>query len=91
MESTLEPSHKKDCRWHSDCHKCNCGLFDTLAYVEPGESGEPVTHYLSVEEAICKQVKQAEQSHNFTYNSQEEALLDFMANNWAWFAAKLGD
>ena len=91
MESTLNPAHREDCMWHIDWHKCNCGLFDTLAYVEPGNDGESLTHYLSVEEAIIRQTRSAKQSHGFEYNSQEEALSDFMANNWAWFATKLGD
>lgn len=84
MESALIPSHPKECGWHKDWHNCNCGLFDILVYVEPGEDDEPVTHRLSVEEAIGRQVAHGK-AVGHTYSSQEDALQDFIANHWAWF------
>ena len=84
MESTIIPVHPKECGWHSDWHSCNCGLFDTLVYIEPGENDEPIAHRLFVEEAISRQVAHAK-AVGYTYDSQDEALQDFIANNWAWF------
>lgn len=91
MEQALIPSHSKSCSWHQDWHNCSCGLFDTLAYVEPDSDNQIKTVYLSVEEAMIKQIDLAKRVHNYFYKSQEEALADFMAVNWAWFPTKLGD
>jgi len=91
MEQALIPTHSKSCGWHQDWHDCNCGLFDTLAYVEPDSDNQIKTFYLSVEEAITRQIGLAKKVQNHTYDSQEEALADFMAVNWAWFPAKRGD
>jgi hypothetical protein len=84
MEQTVIPFHPADCGWHRDRHSCGCGLFNTLFYVEPGEGDSTVTHYLSVEEAIIRQVAHAA-SENHIYSSQDEALNDFIALHWAWF------
>jgi hypothetical protein len=84
VESTLIPAHPKECGWYSDWHSCNCGLFDTLVYIEPGENDEVLTHRVSVEKAINRQVAHAK-SLGHIYSSQEDALQDFIANHWAWF------
>lgn len=83
MESIIIPHHSKECGWHTDWHTCNCGMFDILAYAEPGNHGEIITKRISVEEAIIKQVSHAK-ALGQTYTTQEEALQDFIANNWAW-------
>ena len=84
MESTLEPTHPEDCPWHRDWHQCNCGLFNTLVYSEPGEDGSVLIRRVSAEMAIKIQIDHAK-FMNQTYSSQDEALQDFMANNWATF------
>lgn len=84
MESSLSPQHTKDCPWHIDWHQCNCGLFNTLVYSEPGEDGSILTKRISVEDAIKIQFSHAS-FMNQTYSSQDEALQDFMANHWATF------
>ena len=83
MESTLIVQHPEDCGWHRDWHNCNCGLFDILVYIEPGDNEEVLTHRISVEDAINKQVLHAKHLGH-TYSSQEDALQDFIANHWAW-------
>jgi hypothetical protein len=84
MESALASKHHEECGWHRDWHNCSCGLFDILVYVEPGENEEPVSKRITAEEAIDKQVVHAKHL-GYTYSSQEEALQDFIINNWAWF------
>ena len=84
MEQVLVPIHPPDCPWHNDWHRCSCGLFDTLVYVEQGEDGSVVTHRLTAEEAIIRQFNHAK-AMNYSYLSQDEALQDFIVVHWAWF------
>jgi len=84
MEQVLVPIHPPDCPWHTDWHRCSCGLFHTLVYVEPGEDDSVVTHRLTVEEAITRQFNHAK-TMNYSYLSQDDALQDFIAVHWAWF------
>ena len=75
--------HNHKCLWYTDWHQCNCGLFDTIAYNEPTDFGSIKKVVLSVEEAIRRQAAHG-MSMGYKYISQDEALEDFMALNWAW-------
>jgi hypothetical protein len=86
MDMTTEAKHPPDCPWHQDWHKCNCGLFDFISYWEPTPSGQFIKnekHQFSKEEAINKQIDYAWKYHQYRYETQEEALQDFIAVNWA--------
>jgi len=52
-----------------------------LEYCEPYEDGTNVIR-VTVEEAI-KATKTTAYRHGYTYLNDEEALQDFIANNWA--------
>ena len=56
-----------------------------LAYWEADERGwGPNRHVLSAEEAVRRQRAAAEHK-GLEYENDEEALADFMANNWAFW------
>ena len=55
-----------------------------VRYNTEGLFGDIITITISKEEAIERQVR-AGAANNYEYKSKEEALEDFMANNWAWF------
>jgi len=82
MEQVLEPKHDDGCGWHSDWHNCNCKLHKYLVWVEPGKCGDVTYFSCSAEEAIIRQIRAAE-SRDHKYQTQEEALEDFIAVNWA--------
>ena len=82
MEQDLKPRHDDDCSWNSDWHNCTCKLHKYLVWVEPGKCGDVTYLSCSAEEAIIRQIKAAE-SRDHTYQTQEEALEDFIAANWA--------
>jgi len=83
MESSLKNSrHPVNCPWHYDWHRCNCGLFEILVYNEPGKDNDRITRRITVEDAIDKQILYAK-SKNCSYDSQEDALEDFIALHWA--------
>lgn len=56
-----------------------------LQYIEPDEQDNPKIIRVSVEEAIKKSKLVAEYA-DYTYESDEEALQDFIAVNWASWA-----
>jgi hypothetical protein len=53
-----------------------------LQYSEPDADGKQKIVRISVEDAI-KRAKATAYRHGFTYSNDEEALQDFIANNWA--------
>ena len=55
-----------------------------IRYVTEAKFGETITITISVNEAIQRQFEYGAKM-GYKYNSEEEALEDFMANNWAWF------
>lgn len=55
-----------------------------LEYIEPDEQDNPKIIRISVEEAIKKSKLVAEYA-DYTYESDEEALQDFIAVNWAYW------
>ena len=55
-----------------------------LRYSEPDEDNNTKVVRVSVEEAI-KESKTNAYRHGYTYLNDEEALLDFIAVNWAWW------
>jgi hypothetical protein len=56
-----------------------------LEYIEPDEQDNPKTIRVSVEEAIKKSKLVAAEYADYTYESDEEALQDFIAVNWAYW------
>lgn len=82
MEQVLKPKHDDGCGWHSDWNNCTCKLHQHLVWVEPGKCGDVTYFSCSAEEAIIRQIRAAE-SRDHTYQTQEEALEDFIAVNWA--------
>lgn len=75
--------HPPNCPWHRDWHACNCGLFDTLKWVDIGPDEEPIVRYCSGEEAAERMFDIASR-RNFEYSTVREAIDDFIALNWAW-------
>ena len=55
-----------------------------LRYNEQHEDGDKLMR-VSVEEAVATQRSRAYSVRQYTYESDEEALLDFIAVNWAWY------
>lgn len=56
-----------------------------LLFEDIGIDGGPHTFRYSEEEAINEQKRNALNFHKYVYESDEEALLDFIAVNWAWY------
>lgn len=75
--------HPPECPWHRDWHGCNCGLFDTIRWIEPGPNDEPIHRYCSGEEAV-KRMFDLAANCDFEYGSIKEAIDDFVSLNWAW-------
>ena len=73
--------HPADCPWHQDWHSCNCGLFNTITWVEPGEDGTPRERFCSGQEAAETMVRTASIS-GYKYSSYREAIDDFVAIHW---------
>ena len=64
-------------------------LSDRLSYCEPGEDGSGITVTVTVAEAIERQRAALAASKvarpGFQYESDEQALEDFIAIHWAWW------
>lgn len=64
-------------------------LSDRISYCEPGEDGEAITVTLTVAEAIERQRAAVAASRvarpGFQYESDEQALEDFITIHWAWW------
>lgn len=83
MESGIVSSkHPLECPWYRDWHHCNCGLFEVLLYSEPGKNEEVITHRVTVEDAIDKQILYAKSMGHF-YTNQKDALDDFISLHFA--------
>jgi hypothetical protein len=54
-----------------------------LEYCEPYEDSTNIIR-VTVEEAI-KRIKTTAYRHGYTYSNDEEALQDFIADNWAYW------
>jgi hypothetical protein len=54
-----------------------------IAWDEPDLTGNTVRKKLTVKEAIEHQ-KDAAERHNHVYQSDKEALRDFITIHWAW-------
>lgn len=55
---------------------------DLIEWVEPSEDNQPITFTCSEKEAIDRQ-RSIAASRGFTYESDDDALQDFMVVNWA--------
>ena len=55
-----------------------------LLYNEQHEDGDKLIR-VSAEEAVATQKARAYRIRQYVYESDEEALLDFIAVNWAWY------
>ena len=55
-----------------------------LLYNEQHEDGDRQIR-VSVEKAVATQRARAYSVRQYVYESDEEALLDFIAVNWAWY------
>ena len=55
-----------------------------LLYNEQHEDGDRQIR-VSVDEAVATQRSKAYSVRQYVYESDEEALLDFIAVNWAWY------
>lgn len=55
-----------------------------LLYNEQREDGDKLIR-VSAEEAAARQRARAYSVRQYVYESDEEALLDFIAVNWAWY------
>lgn len=54
-----------------------------VRWTEPDEDGNPIQISCSIEEAI-RQQKEVALKVGYQYHSDEQALEDFIANNWAF-------
>jgi len=54
-----------------------------ILFDEPDENGDNIRVKLTEEEAIKRQ-HQRGLFHNYAYKNDEDALSDFIINNWAW-------
>lgn len=55
-----------------------------VEYMELGEHGEPLTIRISEEEAIARQRMAALRANNYGYESDQDALEDFLVVHWAY-------
>lgn len=64
-------------------------LSDRISYSEPDEDGNNITVTLTAAEAIQRQLAAVAASKlvrpGFQYESDEQALEDFMVIHWAWW------
>jgi len=61
-------------------------LSDTLIYQVPGDNDETITIRVTAAEAIAQQrALVASVRPDFSYESDEQALEDFITVNWAWW------
>lgn len=61
-------------------------LSDTLIYQVPGDNDETITIRVNVAEAIAQQrATAASVRPDFNYESDEQALEDFITIHWAWW------
>lgn len=64
-------------------------LSDRISYSEPDEDGNDSTVTVTVAEAIARQRAAVSASKvarpGFQYESDEQALEDFMVIHWAWW------
>lgn len=74
--------HPAECPWHRDWHLCNCGLFDTITWAEPGRNDEAVDRSCSGEEA-AEEMIQIGHRRGYEYASYKDALEDFIVVHWA--------
>ena len=74
--------HPPECPWHRDWHACSCGLFDTVIWEEPDESGAPVKKWCDGETAARAMFTVAS-SRGHRYATVREAIDDFVTVNWA--------
>ena len=82
-----EAKHTKKCCWNKDPKSCNCGLNDLVYYWQITPQGD-IKVYITVEEAINKQIYFALTQSQYIYESQNEALQDFFDINNA-FASRM--
>mgnify|MGYP001572271312 CR=1 FL=1 len=78
-----EVKHPSDCPWHNDYHRCDCELFQQIAYDEPNKDGLNNHVILTIEEAITRQIAHAALLGH-SYSTQDDALADFMTLHWAY-------
>jgi hypothetical protein len=61
-------------------------LSDTLIYQVPGDNDETITIRVTAAEAIAQQrATAASVRPDFSYESDEQALEDFITIHWAWW------
>lgn len=63
------------------------GANEMIIYEEPSPEGNIVT--VITKEAATERQKQVAKLKGFEYNSNNEALDDFMTNNYAWEASEI--
>ena len=54
-----------------------------IHWTAPDEDGLPFEHVITAKEAVAR-AKATAAKHGYTYDSDTDALEDFMTVNWAW-------
>ena len=78
----LEAKHPAKCPWHKNKEKCDCGFFETVHYWRITPDGDKKV-FVSVEDAINLQIEYAWNVFQYRYESQIEALQEFLDINKA--------
>jgi len=56
-----------------------------VQYIAPDVDNNPVYYTFTIDEAVAIQRNFAIEAHNYSYASDEEALIDFVTINWAHY------
>lgn len=56
-----------------------------IRYEMPGPNDESVYHTFTLEDAIAIQRKRAIEIHDYVYETDKDALEDFITLNWAYY------